>query len=486
MAELRSTTRQRAARAGRPVPPALRLQSRRLVASCFGGLILLIAAGCGLNPQKNYQRLRPMLVQRDYNAANNYLNSVKTSFYSKKNRLLFYMDKAMTLFLAKRYKESNVFLEKAKLAAEELWTESVGEHAASWLTTDNSLSYQGEDFEKVMLHFIGALNYIGLGDYESARVEARQVTQKLEYYNQRYGEDAKNVYNDDAFARWLAGKLSETAGGYSALNSAWIDYQKAISVYKNQYAERYGTQLPTIVIQDALRVLEALGDDFRSDYEALRAKHPDVSYTPAQEAQKQGELILFHLNGEAPYKVDRFWTVSTSKGVIRIAYPQFVAKPHGITTARMRAAEHQASASTRLVQDITAIAMRNLQDHIGRIKAKAIARAVAKYVASRSLYEGGRAVRNNSDKQGGKGLGAAMQLAGLLTNVGSALAEEADKRSWITLPAQIRVARLFLPPGPTRVLVEFVRADGSVARTQSFNVDLEAGQTEFITTRTYE
>ena len=116
----------------------------------------------------------------------------------------------MVLHLAQSYKASNAVMEQAKNAAEELWTESVGAHAASWVTTDNSLPYQGEDFEKVMLHLVAALNYIGLGDYDNARVEARQITAKLELYNQKYG-DAKNIYSDDAFARWLSGRLGETS-----------------------------------------------------------------------------------------------------------------------------------------------------------------------------------------------------------------------------------------------------------------------------------
>ena len=49
------------------------------------------------------------------------------------------MDKAMVLNGAKRYKESNAFLEQAKIAAQELWTESIGENIGALLTTDNNL-----------------------------------------------------------------------------------------------------------------------------------------------------------------------------------------------------------------------------------------------------------------------------------------------------------------------------------------------------------
>ena len=79
---------------------------------------------CGLNMQNHYVKMRPHLVSGNYDAANDFLDLTKKSFYkSEKNRLLFFMDKAMVLNGAKRYKESNAYLEKAKIAAQELWTE---------------------------------------------------------------------------------------------------------------------------------------------------------------------------------------------------------------------------------------------------------------------------------------------------------------------------------------------------------------------------
>ena len=115
----------------------------------------------------------------------------------QKNRLLYYMDRGMLLHLAGSYEASNQSLELAKKTAEALWTESIGAHAASWATTDNALPYQGEDFEKVMLHLVAALNYLAMGKISQAEVEARQITAKLELYNQQLGE-ASSVYRDDA------------------------------------------------------------------------------------------------------------------------------------------------------------------------------------------------------------------------------------------------------------------------------------------------
>jgi hypothetical protein len=440
-------------------------------------LLVAVLGGCGLNMQKNYEHFRPKLLSHEYDEADKYLESVKESFYSKDNRLLYYMDKGMVLHLGKRYKDSNSFLEQAKTAAEELWTESIGANAEAWVTTDNSLPYQGEDFEKVLIHFVAALNHIGLGSYEDARVEARQITNDLELYNSKY-DDAKNVYRDDAFSRWLSGRLSETDTDASSLNDAWIDYRKSLAVYETDYASRYGTALPQVMVSNALRTAEALGPDFRDEFQALRAKYPQVPYTSLKESKELGRVVFIHLNGEAPYKVDRFWTAQAGSDVLRIAYPEFVAKPHAITHARLRARENGAETRTELAEDITGIAVQNLNDHMGRIQTKAIARSVAKFLA-------GKVAQAAGNSQGGNA-GAALWLAGAVWNAGNAVAEEADKRSWITLPGAVTVGELFVPPGPVNIDADFLGAGDAAYEHAEFSTEVKAGQTVFLTYRTYK
>ncbi|MBC7793825.1 MAG: hypothetical protein H7Z43_08960, partial [Clostridia bacterium] len=343
-----------------------------------------IFAGCGMKPEKYYQKMRPNLLKGNYNAANEFLDKNKEDIYSKDNRLLFYMDKGMVLSLGKKYTESNIELETAKTAAEDLWTESVGKNALAWVTTDNSLPYQGEDFEKVMIHFVEAMNFLNMTDYDGARVEARQVSEKLELYASKYGEeDGPSMYKDDAFAHWMSGKLSEAEGGTEALNDAWIDYKKALKVYGTDYAQRYGTPIPDMLVEDSLRVLEALGPDFKDDYGKVRSQFAKAHYMSQKDTRQLGEVVLIHMNGEAPYKVDKFWDAQAATEWIRVAYPEFVAKPHRITKTRMVPSEG-ASIDTEIGQNVTAIAIQNLNDHMGRIKAKAIARAVAKYLAAKA------------------------------------------------------------------------------------------------------
>lgn len=444
-------------------------------------IAVAVLSGCGMKPEEYYQKMRPNLLKGNYAAANEFLEKNKEEVYSKDNRLLFYMDKGMVLSLGKKYTESNAELEKAKTAAEDLWTESVGKNALAFVTTDNSLPYQGEDFEKVAIHFIAAMNYMGLGDYDGARVEARQVSQRLQLYNNKYAEeDGATMYKDDAFAHWMAGKLAEAEGGQEALNDAWIDYKKSLAIYETDYAQRYATAAPTMLVEDSLRVLEALGPDFRDELQKLKARHGNAHYLKQRDTRELGEVVLIHMNGEAPYKIDKFWDAQVATEWIRVAYPEFVAKPHRITKTRMVPSEG-ASVDTEMGQNVTAIAIQNLNDHMGRIKAKAIARAVAKYAAGTAGQVAGAQISKKNE-----GAGTALFLASTIFKVASAATESADKRSWITLPSSIWIGRTYLPPGPQKVTLKFLDAAGNEVQHDEVAVDVKPGQANFVTYRTYE
>lgn len=440
----------------------------------------LFVSGCGLNLQAHYAAYRPQLLSGDFDGAVSYIETQKEGFYGFKNRLLYYLDRAMALHLAGRYRESNRVLEQAKQAADELWTESVTEHAAAWFTTDNSLSYSGEDFEKVLIHWLAAQNNLALRDHGAARVEARQITNKLELYNQKYEalETTANLYRDDAFARWLAGMLAETEPGFSALNDAWIDYRRAIEVYRDDYA-RYDTPVPRQLVADALRVLDGLGPEFAAERRALGDEFPTVTAVPPNEAATRGRVVLVHAAGEAPQKIDDFWTYKEGKNILRIAFPKYVPQSYRVATVRLIDRERVAPAE--LAENITGIAMQNLADHMSRIRAKAITRAILKYAVGRTAQEVGKAT-------GGEGGGLA-QLAGTAWNIGQAVAEEADKRTWVTLPARINVSEIWVPPGTGEVRIEYLDASGqhleSLDEVRSIDPPVKAGEAVFIPVRTF-
>jgi hypothetical protein len=418
----------------------------------------------------HYVQVERLLRADDYAAAAAAVEK-EQSAYGARNSVLYDLDRGMLLHLAGQYRDSNQHLARAEEKIEELYTKSVTREAGAMLTNDNTLPYEGEDFEKVMLNLIAALNYAQLGEPDEALVEIRRVSHKLAVFNDRY--EKKSRYKDDGFARYLGGILFEARG---ELNDALVAYRNAYDVYQD-YRKQYRTPAPPGLVGDILRVAEALGaqevmDDFR-------ARFGDTTWTPYQELRRRSELIVVSFNGLAPIKEDDFVAVPlpdrTGFYPFSVAFPRFVPRPTDLAFAEVHLlADGRAVASRRtsVVEDITAIGRKNLEDRIGRISAKALARASAKYAAALALQ---RRAGDNT---------AAEFLTGLGTKLYGLLSEQSDKRSWRTLPGEFQVARLEIPPGRYTVVLEYYSAGGAlVTRRTLEQIELAPGEKRFVTQR---
>ena len=89
---------------------------------------------------------------------------------------------------------------------------------------------------------------------------------------------------------------------------------------------------------------------------------------------------------------------------------------------------------------------------------------------------------NSASKDNNQSLG---DLAGMFVTVlGSAL-EKSDTRQWFTLPAQIWMARLFLPPGVQDIRLFFRDGYGNIVGEHKFeNVPVTRGGRVFLHYRT--
>ncbi len=127
------------------------------------------------------------------------------------------------------------------------------------------------------------------------------------------------------------------------------------------------------------------------------------------------------------------------------------------------------------MENIGSIAVKNLENRIGRIKTKAIARATTKYLAT-------KAASRRAKKEGGGLAGLLVQVAG---NVASVATEQADIRHWRLLPAEIRVGKIAVPPGEYEGRISFINASGATITSREIErFPVERGEKRFITYRT--
>jgi hypothetical protein len=368
----------------------------------------------------------------------------------------------MMLRMSGDFDKSNAALEDAKQTIGALQATSVSEQALSFMVNDSTKSFIGEDFEQTMVHTYLALNYLEQNQLDAARVEALQVDVLLQEKAQRH---PNSPYVEDAFARYLTGIIYENEGEYS---DAMISYRKAYEAYQQQLA-RFGVAIPETLKYDLIRLADrvGLGEEAAHYREIFSLK--DV---PSEETLLEGgEIILTVHSGLAPMKRERAVTMLNPRTgrFLRIALPQYVSRAQPLSYARISVGTK--SATTSRVENIDAIALESLQAEMPLITARTFARVALKdNVAAAAGRSHGR----------GNNAAAGAALAELVLNIAGTLTERADTRSWFTLPGEIHLARLAVPPGEYNVRIELYGRDHGVLDSREIHVTLGKGEKKYV------
>jgi hypothetical protein len=378
------------------------------------------------------------------------------------DRVLHLMNKGMLQRMAGDYEQSTRTLEQAKRGVEELRALSLREQALSVAVNDATKSFIGEDFEQVMVNAYIALNYLEQGKLDAARVEALQVDLLL---REKAQSAPNSPYVEDAFARYLTGIVYEDEREWS---DAMIAYRKAYEAYQSQL-KSFGVAVPETLKHDLIRLADRMG--LTEEARGYRQEFAIKETPSVAELLERGEIILTVHSGLAPIKRERAATVlnPATGRFLRIALPQYRSRAQPLAYARLSA--EPASASSSRVESIDAIAVKSLESEMPAITARAIARmAVKDAAASAASHSGG----NSS------GSSAAAGIAGLAINLAAVLTERADTRSWFTLPGEIQLARLSLPPGDYKVRVELRGHDQGVLDSREIKIALRKGEKKYV------
>lgn len=385
----------------------------------------------------------------DYGQANAILDKTPPEYLKGNDRLLYYFDKGFVLQVMGNYKDSSKSLHEAETIIDDLYTKSISAEATSFFTNDLALPYEGEDFEQVMVHIIKSLNFMYTGDYTGARVEARKVDGKLNRISEKM--EGQNSYKEDALARYISGFSYEANG---ELNSAYIDYKKAYGAYK-QYSEHYGTPIPDAIKKDLLRVSEALG--FKDQYDGYKDEFGFMPYTKQKDLKGKGEALFVFYDGRAPIKQDA--------GNMT---PVFVDRGSPMISADITTEEDKTYASY-VVEDVTAIAIKNLAQKMDFIQAKNLARGIVKEVAVIAAKDIAKEALKNT------GFGFVADIAGDAFKQATNLA---DTRSWQVLPSRFHMIRIPVD-GKQSVKLRIYMRDGSV-REKVFKISVKPGKKKAI------
>ena len=399
----------------------------------------------------------------------------------KKPDIPFLFELGLVAHYADHFTESSAALDQAGEITEDRYTKSVSKEVGSLVTSDKLRPYAGTRYERLLIHYYQALNYVYQGQLDGALVECRRATNLINYFK---GEDEKYDFFGAAFLAHLSAMLFEATG---ELNNAFISYRQAAEYYQNA-AEKTGVEMPKDIGHSLVRSARKLG--FTDESARYRQQYGEPPPRPAD----TGELILFYESGYVPHKREEnliFPILKTDKVdepakfvptligrrgrvyedvkleyLLRVAIPTIDSRRPQYRGIEVAVGNEKADG--QLVEDVEKIAIETLNAQGLIILTRTLVRALGKYLLFRQ-----------ANKQ--------HEALGLLTNLAGVVTEQADTRSWKTLPNQIFVVRMSLPAGNHTLNLSFLDANGRVSRRESVpNVKINQHRITFLNYRTYQ
>ncbi|MHB8120553.1 MAG: COG3014 family protein [Desulfuromonadaceae bacterium] len=331
--------------------------------------------------------------------------------------------------------------EKALISAS-----AFGANVAATMVNDNAIPYAGEGYERVLLHHYQALNYLKKKDIEGAGVEVRRANAEQDDALRRFEDEldeareeaANKRINSTSAVESRYAQMDEVAGKvknsfqnaytfyvsafiYELLNQpddAYIDYKKALEIYPdNSYLQK-----------DVVRLAVKLGRDDELDELQQRFALKEQRFID-ESSDASGELLVLFEDGFVPQKREIKIPLPAGRaGLVTIAFPIYEERWSLQTPLRILN-NNVLVGSTEPICDVRALAVKALKEKAPVIATRQIIRAVAKGVAAAEARK----------QMGDFGL--------LATNIWNILSENADLRSWLTLPSNAQILRTTLPAG---------------------------------------
>ncbi len=422
------------------------------------------------------------------------------------DRLIFLLERARIKQALGDFEGSNQDFEIAYQMVEafdggpSIGVSNILEEAGALLTNETTLPYRGVGYEKVLIPTFKAINYFMLKDVDGARVEIKRLDKRLMIEQEKHEKEIaeaeelskKNVSDlNRSYLETIVGDLPESVknellggGGsgkkgqkgeaqdasvlslqdqfYKAMGSEIDEASKLRSLYLSPFGSYLSSMLYDIegdwsdVRIDNVRVLEgAPGFSYAmidavsvvepADLNLLQDRVPSLPpVEPGFDLSKRGDLVLFFQCGMAPEKQEIKIAIPVPAiGVMTTAFPVYQRIPTRLASAILLV-DGEIAGETEILNDISAQAIKTLVDQIPSTIIRGIFRAIAKGTAS---YIAGQT-----------GGGYAM-LGASLYNYAS---EQADLRSWLTLPKNIQALRSYPAEGEHSVQVALLDVEGNI------------------------
>lgn len=383
--------------------------------------ILLLCAACASRP---YAYVDKPVHAGDFKGSIGVLESNKSSLYQSQDKVLYYLDKGMLSHYAGEYDESIGLLQSAEQGIQAAFTKSVTMEIGSYIVNDMAQEYPGEDYEDIYIKTFNALNYYHKGELESALVEIRGMSLKLDGLAAKYAG--------------LIAKMQEEA----RRSGAPVTDSKVATTFSNSALGCYLSML----------FYRGTGDpNAEVDWRNLRKAFTDapalynfpVPSTIEDELEipkGKARLNIVGFSGLSPVKEEHVVRIPLpSFGWIKIATPVLVSRPSAVHRIEV-VFENGDRHPLELLENIEAIASETFKAKASLIYTKSVVRATIKGVTASAMST---AAEEADDATASLLLG----VFGLGAQIFAEASEQADLRISRYFPARAYVTGITLDPG---------------------------------------
>ena len=355
---------------------------------------------------------------------------------------------------------------------------AAGRQAGALLSNDTVLKYEGFGYDKVMARTLNAINYLFIDDMEGARVEVRKAEEyqrlererhqrEIQAAGQRPPQGAESARLDhpavaahygrlfdsvrslrnsfeNAFTYYLSSQI-HLARGEDGLNDAAVEIRRAFEL---------APQVPEVRAA-YLEIARAQGGSTLD--QAVAALGVGEAGAAPDPARACATVVVIYEAGLAPQLEEVKFTLPAGDQLYSLAFPIY--PPLGPAQPALTVTGAGGSCTTSRILDTGALAVKALQERMPGLLIRGLLGAIAKGDAQR-----------RTEKQYGP-------FAGLVSKVASVILTAADRRSWLSLPAEIQVAQCRLAAGRQSLTL----SGPGVAET--LTLDLAAGSRSFLLVR---
>ncbi|MEX2281613.1 MAG: hypothetical protein WEE89_03885 [Gemmatimonadota bacterium] len=429
------------------------------------------------------------------------------------DELLRLLYQGMVAYHAMQYDSSAKLLDRAGELIDErdvLW---LSREAAALLSNDRALPWQPGRTERLMIPYYAALSYLRTDNVGEAAVEARRLSLALQNTEGKLEGAERRLHG---MLRFFAGSVleangdandaavayrnaQELLGDSTLLWSASADSGDVVVLVEEGFVAHKVEQSLTIVLADY--EADGLRDDDEKRREeaagAVAARALANALRPASEYAEGPRRPRQHWYVPAPTRphnstsqtctqeskssADTTSEPKSSKEckdddddfyLLRLAWPGYHSVRRPAHSARVLIGDSTVVAIPWFVSVSDAV-VGDFERQRAKILARTVARGAAKLALTRSAE---KSVGKKNEDWG--------KVLGTIANVGTAVLEQADTRSWTLLPGGVGLVKLRLPAGVQHMRLEVgVPSGPTSARIELGEVSVRAGETRFISAR---